>query len=93
MIQTLLVLKSSYYNCFIKIIHLEISLKVIDINDEDERRQYEGEQLRIRSSSNQKIAQSNIKPTSLYISNWTDDEKYRRSKHPIRFNHTQLSNR
>jgi hypothetical protein len=79
-----------FKNFFIK---LEISLKVVDINDEDERRRYEGEQLRMRSLSNQKIVQSNIKPTSLYVSNWTDDEKYRRSKDPMRLNNTQLTDR
>ncbi len=82
------------YICFNKfIIKLEISLKVVDINDEDERRRYEGEQLRMRSASNQKIAESNIKPTSLYVSNWTDDEKYRRSKDPMRLNDSQLADR
>ncbi len=75
------------------IIKIEISLKVVDINDEDERRRYEGEQLRMRSSSNQKLAESNIKPASLYVTNWTDDEKYRRSKNPMRLNNTQLANR
>jgi hypothetical protein len=75
------------------IIKIEISLKVVDINDEDERRRYEGEQLRMRSSSNQKLTESNIKPTSLYVTNWTDDEKYRRSKNPMRLNNTQLANR
>jgi len=82
------------YICFNKfIIKLEISLKVVDINDEDERRRYEGAQLRMRSASNQKIAESNIKPTSLYVSNWTDDEKYRRSKDPMRLNDSQLADR
>ncbi len=66
---------------------------MVDINDEDERRRYEGEQLRMRSSSNQKLTESNIKPTSLYVTNWTDDEKYRRSKNPMRLNNTQLANR
>jgi hypothetical protein len=75
------------------IIRLEIFLKVVDINDEDERRRYEGEQLRIRSASNQKIVESTIKPTSLYVSNWTDDEKCRRSKEPMRLNDTQLADR
>ncbi len=68
-------------------------MKVVDINDEDERRQYEGEQLRMRSSSNQKIAESNVKPASLYVTNWTDDEKHRRSKNPMRLNNTQLADR
>ncbi len=65
----------------------------MDINDEDERRRYEGEHLRIRSISNQKLAEENIKPTSLYVTNWTDDEKYRRSKNPLRLNDTQLADR
>jgi hypothetical protein len=70
-------------------------LKVVDINDEDERRRYEGERLRSASSLsiNSKTIESNLKPTSLYVSNWTDDEKYRRSKNPKRLNNTQLSER
>jgi hypothetical protein len=95
MIQMIQVFRRFFsYICFNKfIIKLEISLKVVDINDEDERRRYEGEQLRMRSASNQKIAESNIKPTSLYVSNWTDDEKYRRSKDPMRLNDSQLADR
>jgi hypothetical protein len=70
---------------------------VVDINDEDERRRYEGEHSQIRSISslsiNQKPIDSSIKSTSLYVSNWTDDEKYRRSKNPMRLNNTQLADR
>ena len=70
---------------------------MVDINDEDERRRYEGEHSQIRSTSssslNQKSTESNIKPTSLYVSNWTDDEKYKRSKDPMRLNNTQLADR
>ena len=68
-------------------------MKVIDINDEDERRRYEGEQLRLRTFSNQKILESTTKPTSLYVTNWTDDEKSRRSKDPMRLNNPQIENR
>ncbi|UJR15268.1 hypothetical protein I4U23_002222 [Adineta vaga] len=56
-----------------------VSLKVVDINDEDERRRYEVDTTSI--------------PTSLYVSNWTDDEKSRRSKDPMRLNNTQLADR
>lgn len=70
---------------------------MVDINDEDERRRYEGEHSRLRSPSSlslsHKTTASNPKPTSLYVSNWTDDEKYRRSKNPMRMNNTQLSER
>lgn len=72
---------------------IEVSLKVVDINDEDERRRYEGERSRMRSVSNQKLAQIESKPVSLYVTNWTDDEKYRRSQDPLRLNDTQLANR
>ena len=68
-------------------------MKVVDINDEDERRRYEDERSRMRTSSSQKIAESNVKPPSLYVTNWTDDEKHRRSKNPMRLNNTQLANR
>ncbi|CAF0905318.1 unnamed protein product [Adineta steineri] len=75
----------------------EISLKVVDINDEQERRQYEDERSRIQTASstsiNNKTIESSIKPASLYISNWTDDEKYRRSKDPMRLNNSQLAER
>ncbi|CAF1039000.1 unnamed protein product [Adineta ricciae] len=75
----------------------DISLKVVDINDEDERRRYEGEHSRIRSpsslSANKKLLDSTAKPTSLYVSNWTDDEKSRRSKEPMRVNNTELADR
>ncbi|CAF1075865.1 unnamed protein product [Rotaria sordida] len=76
----------------------EVSLKVVDINDENERRRYEGEHSRRRSISllaakNRQNIESNIKPTSLYISNWTDDEKCRRSQNPMRLNDNQIANR
>ncbi|CAF2752291.1 unnamed protein product [Rotaria sp. Silwood2] len=73
----------------------EVSLKVVDINDEDERRQYEGERTRLRSASsaNRQTIESNIKPKSLYVSNWTDDEKCRRSKNPMRLSDSQIANR
>ncbi|CAF3952144.1 unnamed protein product, partial [Rotaria sp. Silwood1] len=72
----------------------EVLLKVIDINDENERRQYEGEHLRIHSTLiNHQIIESNTKLTSLYISNWTDDEKCRRSQNPKRLNNTQIADR
>src|SRR5690349_21607444 len=81
-------------------IQFEVSLKVVDINDEDERRRYEGEHSRMRSTSSssssltqQKSMESNAKPTSLYVSNWTDDEKFKRSKDPMRLNDSQLSER
>ena len=70
-----------------------MSLKVVDINDEDERRRYEGERSRMRSLSSQKLAQTETKPVSLYVTNWTDDEKYRRTQDPLRFNNTQLADR
>lgn len=72
---------------------VEVSLKVVDINDEDERRRYEGERSRMRSMSSQKLVQTETKPVSLYVTNWTDDEKYRRTQDPLRFNDTQLADR
>lgn len=65
----------------------------MDINDENERRRYEGERSRMRSMSNQKLAQTETKPVSLYVTNWTDDEKYRRSQEPVRLNDTQSADR
>ncbi|CAF4811837.1 unnamed protein product, partial [Rotaria sp. Silwood2] len=73
----------------------EVSLKVVDINDEDERREYEGERTRLRSvsSANRQTIESNIKPKSLYVSNWTDDEKCRRSKNPMRLIKSKITKR
>ena len=76
---------------------LEISLKVVDINDEDERRRYEGEQAQARSASlsslQRKSDRRDVKPVALYVSNWTDDEKYKRSKNPRRLADAQLVDR
>lgn len=72
---------------------IEVSLKVVNINDEDERRRYEGEHSRMRSISSQKLAQAEAKPVSLYVTNWTDDEKHRRSQQPMRLNDTQSADR
>ncbi|CAM4775770.1 unnamed protein product [Rotaria magnacalcarata] len=70
---------------------------VVDINDDEERRQYEGEHSRLRSASslsaNHQTTETNIKPASLYVSNWTDDEKYRRTKNPMRLNNAQIADR
>ncbi|CAF3944185.1 unnamed protein product [Rotaria magnacalcarata] len=75
----------------------EVVLKVVDINDDEERRQYEGEHSRLRSASslsaNHQTTETNIKPASLYVSNWTDDEKYRRTKNPMRLNNAQIADR
>lgn len=69
----------------------------MDINDEEERRRYEGEQARLRSPSSlsisQKAALAATKPASLYVSNWSDDEKTRRSKDPMRLDNAQLADR
>lgn len=72
---------------------VEISLKVIDINDEDERRRYESEQLRLRSMLRYKPPQPSVQPAPLYTSNWTDDEKSRRIKDPLRLDSQQLHDR
>jgi hypothetical protein len=72
-------------------------LKVVDINNEEERRRYEGERSCVHSASSSpvdpKTIESAIKPESLYVSNWTDDEKYKRSKDPMRLDNAQLSDR
>ena len=76
---------------------LEISLKVVDINDADERRRYEGEQAQARSASlsslQRKSDRREVKPMALYVTNWTDDEKYKRSKDPRRLADAQLVDR
>ncbi|CAF3403665.1 unnamed protein product [Rotaria socialis] len=75
----------------------EVVLKVVDINDDEERRQYEGEHSRLRSASssstNHQTTETHIKPASLYVSNWTDDEKYRRTKNPMRLTNAQIEDR
>ena len=74
-----------------------MSLKVVDINNEDERNQYERGHSRIRFPSSSPVQyqaiEKNLKPTSLYVSNWTDDEKTRRTKVPMRLNDAQIADR
>lgn len=76
---------------------LEISLNVVDINDEADCRRYEGEHARAVSMSSvpvqQRTSESEEEPTSLFVSNWSDDEKSKRSRDPVRLVNDQLENR
>ncbi|CAF4437061.1 unnamed protein product, partial [Adineta steineri] len=79
----------------------EISLNALDINDNTSRQHRENDQTRTRSASssprpsadNQRTNETTVKPTSLYVSNWTDDEKYKRTNDRTKFNETQLADR
>ena len=76
---------------------LEISLNVVDISNEAECRRYEGEHARAVSTSSthaeEKPSATEEKPTSLFVSNWSDDEKCKRSKVPFRLVNGQVENR
>jgi hypothetical protein len=84
-------------------IFTEVLLNALDIigDTSQQHHHHEHEPNRARSASSsprtsprsQRAAESNVKPTCLYVSNWTDDEKYRCSKNRIRFNETQLAER
>ncbi|CAF0966985.1 unnamed protein product [Adineta steineri] len=79
----------------------EISLNALDINDNTSRQHRENDQTRTRSASssprpstdNQRTNETTVKPTSLYVSNWTDDEKHKRTNDRTKFNETQLADR
>ncbi len=80
----------------------DVLLNALDISDNTAHyHNNESDRNRARSASSsprtspvpQRASESNIKPTCLYVSNWTDDEKYRLSKNQMRFNETQLAER
>jgi hypothetical protein len=79
----------------------DVLLNALDITNGTSRHRREGEQPRARSASssppssplNQRLSEPNVKHTCLYVSNWTDDEKCKRSKDQMRFNATQLAER
>jgi len=78
-----------------------VLLYALDINNETTRHHHENDNTRAHSASsspcpspiNLRTSETNIKPACLYVSNWTDDEKYKRSKDQMRFNETQLAQR
>ncbi|CAF3259162.1 unnamed protein product [Rotaria sp. Silwood2] len=79
----------------------EISLNALDINNDTYRYRHEYEQIRARSASssprtsstNQRIIETNVKSTSLYVSNWTTDEKNKRHLDQMKFTDTHLAER
>jgi len=82
----------------------DVLLNALNIDNDTPRHHHhhESEAPRARSASsspragspvNQRISDTNIKPPCLYVSNWTDDEKCKRSKDRMRFNETLLAER
>jgi hypothetical protein len=71
---------------------LEVPVNAADTNDETPRTDSPSSSPRIPSVT-QRAPVSNVKPICLYVSNWTDDEKYKRRKDRMRFNDTQLAQR
>ena len=79
---------------------LDAALNALDVHDNTTRRRLESDHTRARSASssprhfsadNQRAGESHVKPASLYVSNWTDDEKAKRSKDRMNFNESQLA--
>ncbi|CAF3840486.1 unnamed protein product, partial [Rotaria magnacalcarata] len=79
----------------------EISLSALDINNDASRHHHEHEPNRARSASSSPISfaahhrldESSTKSTSLYISNWTDDQKTKLHIDQLKFNEADLAKR
>lgn len=81
---------------------LDATLNALDVHDNTTRHRLESDHIRARSASssprhfstdNQRTSETNVKPTNLYVPNWTDDEKAKRSKDRINFKESQLAER
>ncbi|CAF1014884.1 unnamed protein product [Adineta ricciae] len=81
-------------------IYSDATLNALDVHDNTTRRRLENDHTRARSASssprhfsadNQRVGETHVKPASLYVSNWTDDEKAKRSKDRMNFNESQLA--
>ncbi|CAF1149717.1 unnamed protein product, partial [Adineta ricciae] len=81
-------------------IYSDATLNALDVHDNTTRRRLESDHIRARSASssprhfstdNQRTGETHMKPASLYVSNWTDDEKAKRSKDRMNFNESQLT--
>jgi len=82
------------------IFFLDVLLNALDINNEAPRHHHDNDNTRARSASSsprpslsRQISEINVKPTCLYVSNWTDDEKCRRRNERMKFNEAQLAER
>ncbi|UJR31412.1 hypothetical protein I4U23_018905 [Adineta vaga] len=83
-------------------INSDVSLNALDIHDNTARYRQDGNHTRARSASSsprhfspdrQRNSETNVKPASLYVSNWTDDEKAKRSGDRMSFNENHLAER
>jgi hypothetical protein len=86
---------------FISDLLLDVLLAALDITNDAPRHHHENDTIRARSASSSPLmspithrnSETNVKPTNLYVSNWTDDEKCRRRKDRMKFYDTQLAER